>query len=534
MRDLDFKHMVETLPVAFLRSDANGRIVVANAEAKRLLGSDLVGKNATDLYGPSSGSRRVTPESVKSALISARESRITNISIPIKLANGCVRELLCAFYWDEETDAVDGLIISGIFELNRSLAQIAESMTKSYRLEDTLSVITDEALKLSKAQRAYIKLYDAEKDMLTFSALSSANPIDRLPSGSSPATRGMTGFAFRKQRLYRSANVRREKPGLYYSIFPDTVSKVVVPLLFNERRVDATFKCYGVLSVDGTEENQFGIETEEALTALAKHAAIAIAQSRLIQEVQSSYEQLLSEIRYARDAIGAGNLLHDGKNMVRDAIDEIEAIQRELGDVTLYKRKAKELQKRLNGLRDLRDLMRDLLEQLRVPSKGESALVHEGPADLGDLVRRVINIIPIGDAPIEIENVSNDRVYPVYGEPTRILLVLYNLVTNAVTAIKRSDRPGRITLQASNTPNEAELRRVVIHDNGPGLTRQVLDFIRKSKEYSSVPGGSGLGLLTVRETVRDLGGNITVDSKFGSYTKFTIDIPGPPEDEDDD
>src|SRR5688572_10578703 len=119
----------------------------------------------------------------------------------------------------------------------------------------------------------------------------------------------MTGYVFRTGRLYRSGNVKDEPPERYHELFIDTVSEVVAPLLFEERYGR---RCYGVLCVDGTEPDQFDVETDEVLTTLSKHAAIAIAQANLIQEVRTSYDQILSEIRYSRDAITGGKLLHDG------------------------------------------------------------------------------------------------------------------------------------------------------------------------------------------------------------------------------
>lgn len=528
MRRIDFKTMVNRLPLAVIRSDATGTIIFANPAAEKIFGDNLVGKDAASLYSSNAGQPSVTPRSVKSALTNSPESQVTNLTVPLRVADGSLQEMLCSFSWNREDDTVDGLITPGVTELHRAIARIAESMVKSSKLESTLKVITEEALRLCKARRAYIKLHDPNRDVLIFNALSSTNRREIVSDTYSDAKRGMTGYVFRKRHLYRSGDVRREPPERYHVVFPDTVSEVVAPLLFEEQHEQ---RCYGVICVDGTRPNQFGVETDEILTTLSKHAAIAIAQAKLIHEVRTSYELILSEIRYTRDAIGAGNLLHDGKNMVRDVIHEIEAIQKELSDAPHSKKKAKELQVRLDGLRDLRDLMRELLIKLRAPSKLGRRSDNTGPADLCEIARRVINIIPLGDAKIEIRwEAERQMPYLAFGEPTRILLVLYNLVTNAVTAIRRSEYPGKISIRISNTPNREGFRRMQIEDDGPGLTKDVLNFIRGGEEYIGAPGGSGVGLLTVRETIKELGGTIEVDSKFGRYTKFTIDLPGPKED----
>lgn len=529
MSEIDYQNLVVQLPVAILRWDIHGSVVFANDQANRLFGRNLIGHRVAEIVSSTSS---YSADQISYDLQNSPHKRITNISIPFLLPKEKIREFSCTLSLDSDLQFIDCLIISGISELNRALVRVAESLTKSHKLEDILRVITRESLNLCNAQRAYIKLYDSEKNVLTFSALASVRSKEKLPEASSDIQRGMTGFAFRKQKPYRSGDVRKEPPGLYHSIFPDTISKVVVPLLFR-RRQGAVSDCYGVISIDGASVNQFGPEVEETLQSLAKHAAIAIAQTKLVHEVQVSYEQLLSEVRYARDALGAGNYLHDGKNMLRDAIDEIEAIHRELSEVPLYKRKAKELLKRLDGLRDLRDLMRDVLDELRNPSKQKHISTKAKETNLRELVHRVINIVPIGVSPIEINLDPDEQSYFAFGEPTKILLVLYNLVTNAVTAINKTERPGTIDISVSNTPNNKLSRRIIVRDSGPGVSKPVLEFIRNRQQYSGFPGGSGLGLLTVRETINDLNGSIEVDSKFGKFTKFTIDLPGPKEEEEE-
>lgn len=512
------------MPLPFLRSDTSGHIILANTAAEILLGPNLVGKHVRDLYGASLRASFIDPHSVKSALLESPNHELTNVSVPIRLADGSFTDMLCCFRWDPRQEIIDSILVPGVVELERALGRVAESLVHSKLLEDTLIAITQEASVLCRADRAYIKLYDAVKDVLVFKALISKNANDELPNEPSPIDRGMTGYVFCTRKPYLSGDVRREPPDLYYSIFGDTTSKVVVPLVRHDEVGNQV--CYGVLSVDGNKQHQFGFDTVEILTTLAQTASIALAQVRQFHEVREDYNELLKEVHYGRDIRRARNFVHHAKNMIRNVVYDLESIGEDLNQTAFGRKRAKEVNKRLDGLRGLSDLMGEMLSQLKgeppkKPSQEDQA-VH-----LRGIALRAMNIMPFGDDSINFEVAAEDFEYRVFGRPTQLLFILYNLMTNAVNAIQRSKRPGKVCITISSTPHRKDFVRLQVADDGPGLPRLALDVIRNGESYSSgIPWGSGLGLLTVRETVSALNGSIEVDSKFGSGTKFVIDLPG--------
>lgn len=68
-----------------------------------------------------------------------------------------------------------------------------------------------------------------------------------------------------------------------------------------------------------------------------------------------------------------------------------------------------------------------------------------------------------------------------------------------------------------------------IEDTGSGIAREHLPYIFNPFFTTKPPGsGTGLGLSVVYSLVRDAGGAISVRSKAGSGTTFTIELPGLP------
>jgi PAS domain S-box-containing protein len=98
-----------------------------------------------------------------------------------------------------------------------------------------------------------------------------------------------------------------------------------------------------------------------------------------------------------------------------------------------------------------------------------------------------------------------------------------NLIENAVKYLKPG-RPGRIVVRGSDLGSAV---RYEVEDNGRGIEakdfERIFDLFRRSGVQDQP--GEGIGLAHVRALVRRLGGTITVSSRFGEGTAFTVILP---------
>lgn len=105
--------------------------------------------------------------------------------------------------------------------------------------------------------------------------------------------------------------------------------------------------------------------------------------------------------------------------------------------------------------------------------------------------------------------------------PSQVNQVFLNLVTNAAQALP--EHGGKITL---TTRAEAGGVAVDVADNGSGIPSEVLNKIFDpfftTKEIGK---GTGLGLSISYKIVQQHGGKISVDSKLGVGTRFTVWFP---------
>ncbi|WP_230532657.1 PAS domain S-box protein [Microvirga roseola] len=101
--------------------------------------------------------------------------------------------------------------------------------------------------------------------------------------------------------------------------------------------------------------------------------------------------------------------------------------------------------------------------------------------------------------------------------------VFGNLLDNAVKYLG-PDRPGRIFVRGSEA---GPFVRYEVEDNGRGIDPKdfdrIFDLFRRSGAQDQP--GEGIGLAHVRALVRRLGGTITVSSKLGEGSVFTVTLP---------
>jgi PAS domain S-box-containing protein len=122
----------------------------------------------------------------------------------------------------------------------------------------------------------------------------------------------------------------------------------------------------------------------------------------------------------------------------------------------------------------------------------------------------------------EVE-VSESRAF--YSDPSRIEIILSNLISNAIRYRDVSKPQCRLHLRVCVGEAGAE---IIASDNGIGIDPNYHDrifdmFFRASK----LSQGSGIGLYIVREAVHRLGGEISISSQPGQGASFRILLPHP-------
>jgi len=160
----------------------------------------------------------------------------------------------------------------------------------------------------------------------------------------------------------------------------------------------------------------------------------------------------------------------------------------------------------------------DDLHELASADAGEFRLRPE-PTDAGALLTQVAAAHPADLA------VQADGDLTLWADPVRLRQAVGNLVVNAV---RHTPEDGRITLLARR--DAADVVVIEVRDTGTGITPEDLPHIfdrfwRADRSRSRATGGRGLGLAIVRHLVEAHGGTVTVASRPGAGTTFTLRLP---------
>ena len=149
--------------------------------------------------------------------------------------------------------------------------------------------------------------------------------------------------------------------------------------------------------------------------------------------------------------------------------------------------------------------------------------LHPEPVDLEALTRDALGIFEVQtmETGVDASVTTNGRVPQVMADPDSLHSALTNLIINGLQAMDGSG--GKIEV-ALSSEDDGRRARIEVTDSGRGIAP---DDISKVFEpyYSTKETGTGLGLAIVKKAIEDHHGTITVKSKVGEGTTFTITLP---------
>ncbi|MFC5730642.1 MULTISPECIES: sensor histidine kinase [Nocardioides] len=168
-------------------------------------------------------------------------------------------------------------------------------------------------------------------------------------------------------------------------------------------------------------------------------------------------------------------------------------------------------------------LVEDLLAASVITADHEPRhVLANGRADLDALVARTCEDFAAAAGRLRIDAAS--RPVQVVGDPTRIVQITSNLISNALK-YSPAERPVSVVVTQTET-----MGCVTVTDRGLGVPTDQLErifekFHRVEDPMVMSTGGTGLGLYIARQLARAMGGDIATSSTLGVGSTFSLTLP---------
>ena len=204
-------------------------------------------------------------------------------------------------------------------------------------------------------------------------------------------------------------------------------------------------------------------------------------------------------------------------------------------NIALHQDSVPEMHSCLKKIEESSDHLLSLLNDVLDLSRIESGKVEFSPvpANITAVTDSVIEIVKgmllNRELNFEVHREPLQNPY-VMTEPVRIREILVNILNNAVKFTKDG---GTIRFDAGNRPG-ADAQHIVIcyriKDTGIGMSedfqKKIFDeFAQEENGVRTQYKGTGLGMPISKKYIELMGGTITVDSRKGVGTTFTVEIP---------
>ena len=165
-------------------------------------------------------------------------------------------------------------------------------------------------------------------------------------------------------------------------------------------------------------------------------------------------------------------------------------------------------------------LVNDLLELARADAGFTINLEPMNLIEVVELVKEEVSHLP---DKAEVSVSTARPLAEVMGDPERLKQVVLNLVMNAINAGSQ-----HVTVSVAV---EGKSVRLEVLDDGSGMPAEAIPhlfdrFYRVDGARSGRGNGSGLGLAIVKWIVQQHGGSVSVESRLGEGSVFTIILPG--------
>lgn len=270
-------------------------------------------------------------------------------------------------------------------------------------------------------------------------------------------------------------------------------------------------------------------ECKDFKILIPREIFLRISVIPLIQSNENQIIIILSDISGVKNETMENARLSKIESLVRLASGIAHEIGNPLNAITIHLELIKKQVHELSG--DKKTYIEESLNEIQGETKRLDRTVKNflkatrkspirlKPENLSDVLKDIISFLKpeMNEKNIKLDLSVSDK-QPFLLDRERLYSAFMNLIKNAMDAMPDG---GTISISIKQKDN---CSAVSISDQGVGILEENLPFIFDAY-YTTKPSGSGLGLMSVYDTISEHGGRIEVASKLHKGTTFKVLLP---------
>jgi len=238
-------------------------------------------------------------------------------------------------------------------------------------------------------------------------------------------------------------------------------------------------------------------------------------------EAKSLHLQLIQSEKLASIGLLAGGIAHEINNPLGGILIFSQMLLKEVDQESPHYQDIIEIEAATQRCKEIVDRLLDFARQ----QPGDVAKLTK-KIRLAEIIKTAMRFAKVSKngKKCEVFYEWDDENAATYGDSNRLIQVFLNLFQNAFQAMPDG---GNLTIvHKSRKEKEGDFHRIEIKDTGLGISKENVESIFDPFFTTKEPGeGTGLGLAICYGIIKEMGGQLWVESEVNEGTSFFVQIP---------
>jgi K+-sensing histidine kinase KdpD len=382
-------------------------------------------------------------------------------------------------------------------EKTNQLVEASKIINSSLDIDNLLELIFQTAAKTVGADRGTLYLVDESRNIIWSKIQKGSSKIEiRLPIGVGIAGNvAKTGDIVNIPDAYSDP---RFNPKIDQTTGYRTRSTLCMPMKNRDGKI------IGVFQLLNKSRGHFTKDDEKFIEAFSTHAAIAIENAKLAQ-------QMIQNERLSAVGKMASTIIHDIKNPMSVLRISAQVMKKKSANLDIAKI-ADEMVQQIDSFVAMTQEILDF-------ARGISSLNLQS-VDFDEIMKTLVLIV---EKELLFKKIELIKKFNFSGaisvDPDKLIRVFYNITRNAADAMPNG---GKLTINTFSRDSKLVIEFI---DNGIGMSDEVKAKIFEPFYTYGKKHGTGLGMAIVKKIIDDHRGNIEIESKVNKGTTVRVSLP---------